>query len=136
MDFFLQPMNLALAAIAAISGGALLWPALTGSRASRITVTEATMLINKRAQIIDVRSAEAYAAGHIQNAKSLPLSNLNEQLPLLKLKKDKSVLVVCDRGVSAVKAAVLLTKAEYADVHVIEGGLNAWKDAQLPIVKS
>ena len=136
MDFFLQPMNLALAAIAAISGGALLWPALTGSRASRITVTEATMLINKRAQIIDVRSVEAYAAGHIQNAKSLPLSNLNEQLPLLKLKKDKPVLVVCDRGVSAVKAAVLLTKAEYADVHVIEGGLNAWKDAQLPIVKS
>lgn len=136
MDFFLQPMNLALAAIAAISGGALLWPALTGSRASRITVTEATMLINKRAQIIDVRPVEAYAAGHIQNAKSLPLSNLNEQLPLLKLKKDKPVLVVCDRGVSAVKAAVLLTKAEYADVHVIEGGLNAWKDAQLPIVKS
>jgi len=129
-------MNLALAAIAAISGGALLWPALTGSRASRINVTEATMLINKRAQIIDVRSAEAYAAGHIQNAKSLPLSNLNEQLPLLKLKKDKPVLVVCDRGVTAVKAAVLLSKAEYIDVHVIEGGLNAWKDAQLPIVKS
>ena len=136
MDFFLQPMNLALAAIAAISGGALLWPALTGSRASRINVTEATMLINKRAQIIDVRSAEAYAAGHIQNAKSLPLSNLNGQLPLLKLKKDKPVLVVCDRGVTAVKAAVLLSKAEYIDVHVIEGGLNAWKDAQLPIVKS
>jgi rhodanese-related sulfurtransferase len=129
-------MNLALAAITAISGGALLWPALTGSRASRINVTEATMLINKRAQIIDVRSAEAYAAGHIQNAKSLPLSNLNEQLPLLKLKKDKPVLVVCDRGVTAVKAAVLLSKAEYIDVHVIEGGLNAWKDAQLPIVKS
>ena len=136
MDFFLQPMNLALAAITAISGGALLWPALTGSRASRINVTEATMLINKRAQIIDVRSAEAYAAGQIQNANSLPLSNLNEQLPLLKLKKDKPVLVVCDRGVTAVKAAVLLSKAEYIDVHVIEGGLNAWKDAQLPIVKS
>ena len=136
MDFFLQPMNLALAAIAAISGGALLWPALTGSRASRINVTEATMLINKRAQIIDVRPVEAYAAGHIQNAKSLPLSNLTEQLPLLKLKKDKPVLVVCERGVSAVKAAVLLTQAEYTDVHVIEGGLNAWKNAQLPIVKS
>ena len=136
MDFFLQPMNLALAAIAAISGGALLWPALTGSRASRINVTEATMLINKRAQIIDVRPVEAYAAGHIQNAKSLPLSNLTEQLPLLKLKKDKPVLVVCERGVSAVKAAVLLTKAEYTDVHVIEGGLNAWRNAQLPIVKS
>ena len=136
MDFFLQPMNLALAAIAAISGGALLWPALTGSRASRINVTEATMLINKRAQIIDVRPVEAYAAGHIQNAKSLPLSNLTEQLPLLKLKKDKPVLVVCERGVSAVKAAVLLTQAEYTDVHVIEGGLNAWRNAQLPIVKS
>lgn len=136
MDFFLQPMNLALAAISAISGGALLWPALTGSRASRISITEATMLINKRAQVIDVRSAEAYAAGHIQNAKSVPLSHFDEQLPLLKLKKDKPVIVICDRGVTAVKAAVLLTKAEYADVHVIEGGLNAWKDAQLPIVKS
>ena len=84
MDFFLQPMNLALAAISAISGGALLWPALTGSRASRISITEATMLINKRAQVIDVRSAEAYAAGHIQNAKSVPLSHFDEQLPLLK----------------------------------------------------
>ncbi|TDR31491.1 rhodanese-like domain-containing protein [Hydromonas duriensis] len=136
MDFFLQPMNLALVAFAAISGGLLVWPSIAGGRASRLNVTEATTLINKRAQVIDVRSAEAFAAGHIQNAKSLPMSNLVEQLPLAKLKKDKPVLLVCDRGVAAAGAVKVFSKMEFTDVHVLDGGLNAWKEAQLPLVKN
>ena len=136
MDFFLNsPINLAFAAIAIGSGLALLWLGLAGRNLSRVSATQASVLISARAQIVDVREVEAFAAGHVKNSKSLPFSQIANQLPLLKLKKDKPVIIVCERGSVAARAAAVFAKNEFADVHVLEGGLKGWRDAQLPIVK-
>ena len=88
MDFILQPTNLALLAIAIISGLMLLQPALLKGKAKHVNTTEATQLINKKAQVIDVRTPEEFARGHIRQSKLIPLSNFGEQLPLAKLKQD------------------------------------------------
>lgn len=132
----MQPIHMALAAVAAVSGGLLAWPVLTAAKVSRQSVTDATLLINKKAQIIDVRSAEAFASGRIQNAKSLPMASLVEQLPLLKLKKDKPVLLICEKGITAAKAVKAFEQDGFTDVHVLDGGLVAWREAQLPLVKA
>ncbi|MFZ1891132.1 MAG: rhodanese-like domain-containing protein [Formosimonas sp.] len=135
MDFFSQPTNLALIATAVGSGLMLLYTGINGRNISQLSPAQATQLINKRAQILDLRSVEQFAAGHVLNAKSLPFAGLKEQLGLLKLKKDKPVLLICERGAIASKAVAALTAAEFTDVHVLEGGLKAWREAQLPLVK-
>ena len=98
-------------------------------------MTQATQLINAKAQVIDVREVEEYASGHIQNAKSLPYSKLPEQISLLKLKKDKPVLLVCESDKRAAAAVRKFAAAEFTAIHVFEGGLKAWREAQLPLVK-
>ena len=135
MDFILQPTNLALLAIAIISGLMLLQPALLNGKAKHVNTTEATQLINKKAQVIDVRTPEEFARGHIRQSKSIPLSNFGEQLPLAKLKQDKPVLIVCESGIRARRAAAMLDKQGYADVAVLDGGVRSWQEAQLPLVK-
>ncbi|GHA76653.1 rhodanese-like domain-containing protein [Formosimonas limnophila] len=135
VDFFLEPLNFALVVVALVSGGLLLLPIITGRGVSRVSVTQATQLINTKAQIIDVRDVEQYAAGHIQNAKSLPYQQLSEQIALLKLKKDKPVLLVCESDKRAAGAVKAFAAAEFGEIHVLEGGLKAWREAQLPLVK-
>ena len=135
MDFILQPTNLALLAIAIISGLMLLQPALLKGKAKHVNTTEATQLINKKAQVIDVRTPEEFARGHIRQSKLIPLSNFGEQLPLAKLKQDKPVLIVCESGMRARRAAAILDKQGYTDVAVLDGGVRSWQEAQLPLVK-
>ena len=136
VNFFLQPTNLALLGIALVSGLLLLQPALFKGKAKRVNASQATQLINKKAQVIDVRTTEEFARGHIRQSKLIPLSNFAEQLPLAKLKQDKPVLVICESGMRARRAAAILEKQGYTDVAVLDGGMRAWQEAQLPIAKA
>ena len=136
VNFFLQPTNLALLGIALVSGLLLLQPVLFKGKAKRVNASQATQLINKKAQVIDVRTTEEFARGHIRQSKLIPLTNFAEQLPLAKLKQDKPVLVICETGMRARRAAAILEKQGYTDVAVLDGGMRAWQEAQLPIAKA
>jgi len=135
VNFLLQPTNLALLAIAIISGIMLLQPLVMKGNAKHVSATEATQMINKKAQIIDVRTAEEFAGGHIRQSKSLPVQSLAELLPAAKLKQDKPVLIVCASGMRARRAAAVLSKEGFTDVAILDGGLKTWSDAHLPLVK-
>jgi rhodanese-related sulfurtransferase len=135
VDFFLHGINLALVITAACAALGLLWMSLSNRGVSRLSTSAASLLINAKAQVVDVRDVALFAAGHIAGSKSLPFAMINEQLPLLKLKKDKPVLLICERGVTAAKAAAIFTKNDFTQVHVLEQGLTAWRDAQLPLIK-
>ena len=47
----------------------------------------------------------------------------------------KPVVVLCEGGNRAARAAAALRKAGRADVYCLEGGLASWKQAGLPVVK-
>lgn len=136
MNFFLEPTNFALLAIAIISGLMLLQPLVMKGNAKQVSATEATQMINhQKAQIIDVRTEQEFAQGHIRQSKSLPLQSLPSLLTNAKLKQDKPVLIVCASGMRARRAAAVLTKEGFTDVAILDGGLKTWLDAQLPLVK-
>ena len=64
MDFIYQ--NVLLIALVVVSGVALILPMLMGSGANDVNPAAATLLINREdAQVIDVREAEEFAAGHL-----------------------------------------------------------------------
>nr|WP_154377322.1 rhodanese-like domain-containing protein [Duganella guangzhouensis] len=122
-------------AIVLISGGALLWPALT-QRGKRGTPQDITMLINRgKTTILDVRDAKEYAEGHLADAKNIPLAELDTRIGELDKFKSRSLIVVCKSGARASSAAAKLAKAGFADVINLDGGIAAWQKAGLPLAK-
>ena len=122
-------------ALVLISGGALLWPALQprGKRASPLQVTQ---VINRgKATIVDVRTAEEFAKGHLRDAKNIPLADLATRIGELDKSKSRSVVIVCQSGARADNAARQLAAAGFDDVVSLDGGLTAWQAAGLPVTK-
>ena len=133
MKFFID--NIFIIAIVLLSGGALLWPLLT-QRGKRASAQEVTLLINRsKATVVDVRDATEFAAGHLPEAKNIPLGELSTRLGELEKFKSKSVIVVCKTGARAASAAATLAKAGFADVVNLDGGIAAWQKAGLPLAK-
>jgi rhodanese-related sulfurtransferase len=127
--------NIFLVAIAVLAGGALLWPALAprGKRASPLQLTQ--MINRGKTTIVDVRSSEEFAAGHLRDAKHIPLADLGARVGELDKSKTRTVVMVCQTGARSDKAARQLQAAGFEDVHSLEGGLAAWKAAGLPLTK-
>ena len=124
-----------LVGIAVLSGGALLWPALT-QRGKKATPQQVTLLINRaKATIVDVRDAAAFGEGHLPDAKNIPLGELAKRSGELEKFKNRTAIVVCQKGTRAYGAARILEKAGFADVVVLDGGIDAWKTQGLPITK-
>lgn len=101
-----------------------------------LSASEAVSLINRdNAIVLDVRSEAEFASGHIVDAKHIPLDTLAERLNQLKKYQDKPILVNCQRGMRSAKACDILRQAEFKQVNNLQGGLDAWLEAKLPIVK-
>ena len=127
--------NIFLVAIAAASGIALMLPAFRmGGR--RSSPTEVIQLINRgKTTILDVSDAAEYAKGHLRDARHIPLGELSTRMGELDKFKDKTVVVVCQRGSRADRAVRQLGAAGFTDVTSLDGGLAAWQAAGLPVVK-
>lgn len=133
MNFITE--NIVLIVIAFASGAMLLWP-LVQRRTSgpSLDTLAATRLINdSHAVILDIREAAEFAAGHLPNARNIALGELagrSGELPA-----GKPVLVYCATGARSGTAATTLRKGGRDDVFNLAGGLQAWKQAGLPVVK-
>ena len=95
---------------------------------------EAVKLINSDALVIDLRSKEAYARGHIVNAKSMPLDELAAHEEKLKDMASNAIVAVCDSGMTTTKVVNRLRKSGIENIYSMRGGMNAWIEASLPVV--
>ena len=103
--------------------------------AGAVSPQDAVRLMNQGAALLDVRGAEAFAAGHIRGARNLPADRLTEGLDGLKRFKDKPVVIYCDRGVTAPAVLRQLASSGFSKVVSLRGGLNAWRAEQLPVAR-
>lgn len=99
-----------------------------------VEALEAVKLINNDAVVIDLRSADAFARGHIVSAKNIPSDELDAKLASLESLKSKPIVAVCDAGVTSTKAVNTLRGAGFDSVYGLKGGLNGWSQAGLPLV--
>ena len=129
--------NILLIGLAVASGLMLIWPMLNRrGAAANLGPSDAVLLINRsNALVLDVRDEAEYAAGHITEARNIPLGALDERIKELGKFKDKPVLVNCQAGVRSGKAVAILKKQGFTQVYNLQGGLNAWQQAKLPVVK-
>lgn len=127
--------NIWLIALVLISGGALLWPNLQ-RRGQKVSLLQATQLINQgKTVVLDVRDPAQFAAGHLRDAKNIPLKELPNRMSELEKFKSKSVIVICQSGMQSAKATTQLKKAGFNEVVSLNGGLAAWQAQGLPVAK-
>ncbi|MCY1248353.1 putative protein YibN [compost metagenome] len=123
--------------MAFVSGGLLLWPGIARSARSGITPEAAVQLINReKAVVVDVSEADEFAAGHITNARNIPVNDLEKRLPEVVKNKALPLVLVCANGARASRAAGVAKTLGYEKAVVLGGGLRAWKEANLPVEKA
>lgn len=95
-----------------------------------------TQLVNRNdALLIDMSSKQDFDQGHIVGAKHVPQSQFDpESKDLLKV-KELPVAMYCKTGQTSATAAARLVKAGFKNVYWLDGGLAAWRQADLPVVK-
>ena len=127
--------NLLLFVVALVSGGMLLWPLVRRTTGGPwVNPSQATQLINREeAMVIDVREPNEYGAGHVLGAKNMPLARLAAGAPEQLKRKDRPIIVYCDGGDRAGKAAAALKRQGYTRVANLSGGLAGWQQAGLPV---
>lgn len=135
--FLSDTHNLMLIAIAVASGAMLAWPLIKGANKSgTLSTLQATQLINQKdAVVIDIRDQADYQRGHILNSKNFPDKVFTERRAELEKLKSAPIIVSCDTGQRAGPAAQKLRDMGLAEVFALQGGLNAWREAGLPVTK-
>jgi rhodanese-related sulfurtransferase len=137
MNFLTQIDNLALIALLLVSGTTLFLPTLSTLIGGKgLSPTEATIWINRRkAYVLDLRPEEAYKAGRLPGAKFIKASEISSAIEKLKLDRNNPVVLVCETGAHSRKAIAEVKSLGFAEVGTLDGGVQAWKEAALPLVK-
>ena len=134
MSFLLEHNNWIWLLAALAAGGLLLWPRFAAGAAG-LSPQEAVQLINReRAIVIDVCEPTEFAAGHVTGSRNVPLAQLTSSKDVPS-DKARALVLVCASGARASRAAGVLAKLGHQQVHVLSGGLRAWREAQLPVEK-
>ena len=81
--------------------------------------------------VIDVRTPEEYATGHIPGAVNIPFDQVAERIS--EVDAPHGVALYCMVGPRARKGEAALLAAGHSSVFHIEGGLAAWQAAGLPV---
>jgi len=135
MDFVIK--NWVLIAVALTSGGMLLWPVMRGGMGGGLGAAGAVQLINReKAIVVDVGEPDEFAAGHVGGARNVPFGQLEQRLPEVVKNKALPVILVCATGARAARAVAIAKKLGYDKAQALDGGLRAWKDANLPVEKA
>ncbi len=81
--------------------------------------------------VIDVRTAEEYAQGHIPGAVNIPFDEVVSRIS--EIEAPHGVALYCMVGPRARKGEAALLDLGFSKVHHLEGGLAAWIAAGLPL---
>jgi rhodanese-related sulfurtransferase len=92
-----------------------------------------SMMNNENAIVIDMRANNKYIDGHIIGAQLMAESEISAD----KLKKfqDKNIVFVCENGVKSLMTARKCQSLGIAQLHVLEGGMQGWRGAGMPVIK-
>lgn len=101
-----------------------------------LTPAGLTQLINREnALLVDVSSTQDFEKGHIPGARQVAMSQFDPEGKDLAKARELPVALVCKTGQVSAQAAQRLKKAGFAKVFWLEGGLAAWREAQMPLAK-
>ena len=83
--------------------------------------------------ILDVRSPQEFASGHVQGAKNISVSELGSRLS--EIPTDKTIFVICQSGMRSRTAIAILGDNGRTNINNVAGGTSAWIAAGFPTIK-
>ncbi|MGI2326600.1 rhodanese-like domain-containing protein [Planococcus sp. YIM B11945] len=78
----------------------------------------------RKAQLIDVREAKDFAAGHILGSRNIPQTQLRQRYK--EIRADKPVYLYDQNGARSGRVALFLKKKGYNDIYQLQGGFKQW----------
>lgn len=96
---------------------------------------EQMLKTDKTAQLIDVRTPEEFASGHLENARNFDYYAPDFAKKLGTLDKNKPVLVYCAVGGRSGSAAAQLKQMGFKNIVDLDGGYRAWSGAGKKVIK-
>ena len=97
---------------------------------------ELTALVNREnALVVDLSSSSEFEKGHIAGSRNIAPSQFDPENKQLVAAKALPVVAVCRSGQASAAAAARLKKAGFEQVYWLDGGIAAWQQADLPLVK-
>ncbi len=101
-------------------------------RTPQISVTDLQTAVNNGAvTVVDVRSANEWAGGHVPGALHIPLGYLADRCR--SIPSGKSIVMQCQGGGRSAIAASLLERLGFIGVINLTGGFSAWTSSGLPV---
>ena len=95
-----------------------------------------TELINREdALLVDLSAQGDFEKGHVPGARNVAPSQFDPASKLLAKSKELPVAVSCRSGMASADAARKLVKAGFKRVYWLDGGVAAWQQANLPLVR-
>jgi len=135
-EFFLNHWSLflVLLALSAMLAWNMLGTIVQGI--ANIAPATATQLLNHEdALVLDVREDAELAQGRILDALHVPLGRLEAEIGKLDKYRDRHVIVCCRVGNRSRQACSLLRRNGFEKVYNLQGGVQAWQNADLPLLK-
>ena len=99
---------------------------------AEVNVTYAAALRDAGAFVLDVREPDEWAAGHIPGAILIPLGQLEDRFG--EVPRDRTIVTVCRSGNRSAEGRDILRQAGLTAVTSMDGGMNDWTAAGLPVV--
>lgn len=93
------------------------------------------MAAKKKSKIIDVRTPEEVAEGHLSGSTTINFLNPDFTSQVASLNRKGTYLLYCRSGSRTRKAADVMRKMGFKHVYMLEGGISAWKEAGKAIEK-
>ncbi|WP_188248552.1 rhodanese-like domain-containing protein [Stenotrophomonas maltophilia] len=101
-----------------------------------IKPAELTQLMNAGGTVVvDLSASGDFEKGHIAGSRNAQASAFGPENKLVANAKQSPVVLVCRSGNASETAANALKKAGFEKVYVLDGGIPAWQQAELPLVK-
>lgn len=102
-----------------------------------ISPAQAQELLTKEKEkvfLLDVRTPDEFAQGHIQDSTLVPVQLLSQNLSELDEIKNKKIVVYCASGMRSVSASRILSKHGFTVLNM-SGGIAQWKSDGFPITQ-
>ena len=97
-----------------------------------VGVKELKTAVDSGAYVLDVRTPQEFAEGHIASAVNLPLDQVQGRAS--EVPGDRPVYVICRSGSRSAQASQFLHKAG-KDIRNVGGGMNDWASAGYPLTR-
>jgi rhodanese-related sulfurtransferase len=90
---------------------------------------------NPKVPIVDVRTPEEFAEGHLKDAVNIPVNAADFELKISILTKNQPIMIYCRSGRRSVTAASILEKFGFISIINLDKGILGWQAAGYEIVK-